>query len=144
MEAGSSIWFNAVLRGDHEKIHIGRGSNVQDGCAVHTDPGFAVTVGEDVTIGHNATVHGCTIKDRSLIGMGCTILNGAVVGPESLVAAGSVVREGQVVEPGTLVAGIPAKVIRKLTDEERKKLLDGAKHYVLNAKVYLETFDPMD
>ncbi|OCA91806.1 gamma carbonic anhydrase family protein [Pseudobacillus wudalianchiensis] len=134
----TSVWFNAVLRGDNEKIVIGKGSNVQDGAIVHVDPGYPVDVGEHVTIGHNVVLHGCTVADGALIGMGATVLNGAVSGKGALVAAGALVPEGKIIEPGCLVAGVPAKVIRKLTSEEVKNLKDGALHYIKNSVLYKE------
>ncbi|WLQ44464.1 gamma carbonic anhydrase family protein [Streptomyces laculatispora] len=131
MAAGSSVWYHAVLRADCGPIVIGAGSNIQDNCSVHVDPGFAVTVGERVSVGHNAVLHGCTIEDDVLIGMGATVLNGAHIGTGSLVAAQALVPQGMRVPPGSLVAGVPAKVKRQLTEEE----LDGVK---FNAVGYME------
>lgn len=131
MAAGSSVWYHAVLRADCGPIVIGAGSNIQDNCSVHVDPGFAVTVGERVSVGHNAVLHGCTIEDDVLIGMGATVLNGAHIGTGSLVAAQALVPQGMRVPPGSLVAGVPAKVKRQLTEEE----LDGVK---FNAVGYTE------
>ncbi|MEU2157063.1 gamma carbonic anhydrase family protein [Streptomyces sp. NPDC019396] len=131
LAAGSSIWYHAVLRGDCGPIVIGVDSNVQDNCTVHVDPGFPVTVGERVTVGHNAVLHGCTVEDDVLIGMGATVLNGAHIGAGSLVAAQALVPQGMRVPPGSLVAGVPAKVRRELTDEEREGLK-------VNALMYLE------
>ncbi|MFJ4688460.1 gamma carbonic anhydrase family protein [Streptomyces sp. NPDC091377] len=119
LEAGASVWYGAVVRGDVERISVGADSNVQDNCTLHADPGFPVTVGERVSIGHNAVVHGATVEDDCLIGMGATVLNGAVIGAGSLVAAQALVPQGMVVPPGSLVAGVPAKVRRELTEEER-------------------------
>ncbi|MBU8690825.1 gamma carbonic anhydrase family protein [Priestia megaterium] len=138
LKEDSSIWFNAVLRGDNEKITIGKGSNIQDGAIVHVDPGYPVNVGENVTVGHNVTLHGCTVKDGALIGMGATILNGAVIGEGALIAAGALIPEGKVIEPGMLVAGIPAKVVRKLSLEGIDHLKEGALHYVKNGALYKE------
>lgn len=132
--SGSSAWYGAVLRGDGERITIGAGSNVQDGCVVHADPGFAATIGDGVVVGHNAVVHGCTVEDGSLIGMGSRVLNGARIGAGSLVAAGAVVLEGTQVPPGSLVAGVPAKVRRPLTDDEAAGIRAGAKQYVERAR----------
>ncbi|MDQ1021209.1 carbonic anhydrase/acetyltransferase-like protein (isoleucine patch superfamily) [Streptomyces afghaniensis] len=117
---GASVWYGAVLRGDVETISVGASSNVQDNCTLHADLGFPVTVGERVSIGHNAVVHGATVEDDCLIGMGATVLNGAVIGAGSLVAAQALVPQGMVVPPGSLVAGVPAKVKRPLTEEERQ------------------------
>ncbi|AIR97075.1 gamma carbonic anhydrase family protein [Streptomyces glaucescens] len=129
--AGASVWYGAVLRGDVERISVGADSNVQDNCTLHADPGFPVTVGERVSIGHNAVVHGATVEDDCLIGMGATVLNGAVIGAGSLVAAQALVPQGMRVPPGSLVAGVPAKVKRELTDEERQGV-------TLNGTMYAE------
>ncbi|MBT3153953.1 gamma carbonic anhydrase family protein [Streptomyces sp. CHD11] len=127
LEAGASVWYGAVLRGDVERISVGTDSNVQDNCTLHADPGFPVTVGERVSIGHNAVVHGAAVGDDCLVGMGATVLNGAVIGAGSLVAAQALVPQGMVVPPGSLVAGVPAKVRRELSAEEREGLtLNGA------------------
>ncbi len=120
LHAGASVWYGAVLRGDVERISVGASSNVQDNCTLHADPGFPVTVGERVSIGHNAVVHGATVEDDCLIGMGATVLNGAVIGAGFLVAAQALVPQGMRVPPGSLVAGVPAKVKRELTEEERQ------------------------
>ncbi|GAA3626437.1 gamma carbonic anhydrase family protein [Microbacterium awajiense] len=127
--AGASVWYNAVLRADGDSITIGADSNVQDSASIHVDRGSPVLVGREVSIGHNAVVHGCTIGDGSLIGMGAVILNGARIGGGCLVAAGAVVLEGTEVPDGSLVAGVPAKVRRALTDEERAKLRANADAY---------------
>ncbi len=115
---GASIWYGAVLRADNEPITIGKDSNVQDNCAFHVDVGSPVTLGEGVSVGHGAVVHGATIGDHCLIGMGAIVMNGAVIGQESLVAAGALVTAGMEVPPRSLVAGVPAKVRRELSDEE--------------------------
>ncbi len=132
----TSVWFNAVLRGDNDKITIGKGSNIQDGAVVHVDPGYPVTVGENVTVGHNVILHGCTVKDGALIGMGATILNGAVIGEGALIAAGALVTEGKVIEPGMLVAGVPAKALRKLSEENIERAQKGTESYVQNGALY--------
>ncbi len=126
---GASIWYGAVLRADNEPIIVGKDSNVQDNCAFHVDRGKPVTLGEGVSVGHNATVHGATVGDHVLIGMGATVMNGAVIGEESLVAAGALVTEGMEVPPRSLVAGVPAKVRRELTDAEVEKLHENARIY---------------
>ena len=132
LHAGASVWYGAVLRGDVERISVGASSNVQDNCTLHADPGFPVTVGERVSIGHNAVVHGATVEDDCLIGMGATVLNGAVIGAGSLVAAQALVPQGMRVPPGSLVAGVPAKVKRKLTQEEREGItLNGTMYATL-------------
>lgn len=129
IRAEASVWFGAMLRGDGDSIEIGAGSNVQDGCVVHADPGFPVRVGANVSIGHNAVVHGCVVEDGSLVGMGAVVMNGARVGRGSLVAAGSVVLEGTDIPPGSLVAGVPAKVRRELTGDEVEGLQGNAERY---------------
>lgn len=126
---GSSVWYNAVLRADGDSITVGPGSNVQDNVSIHVDAGKPVVIGANVSIGHNAVVHGCTIGDSSLIGMGAVVLNGALIGEGCLIAAGAVVLEGTVVPAGSLVAGVPAKVRRELTDEERAGLRRNADAY---------------
>lgn len=131
---GASAWYGAVLRGDGDAITVGAGSNVQDGCVVHADPGFPATIGDGVVIGHGAVVHGCTIEDGALIGMGSRVLNGACIGAGSLVAAGAVVLEGTQVPPGSLVAGVPAKVRRPLTEQETAGIRAGAESYVAQAR----------
>ncbi|WP_274626442.1 gamma carbonic anhydrase family protein [Arvimicrobium flavum] len=141
---GVSIWFNAVLRGDNEPITLGAGSNVQDGCVVHTDPGYPVEIGENVTIGHNAIVHGCIIGNGSLIGMGATVLNGARIGERCLVGANSLVREGMVVPDGSLVIGIPAKIVKALHQEAAARLSGGAARYRSKAASYPLELEPID
>ncbi|MFW6693064.1 gamma carbonic anhydrase family protein [Streptomyces sp. MAR4 CNX-425] len=134
--ADASVWYHAVLRGDCEAISLGAGSNVQDNCTVHSDPGFPVVVGERVTVGHNAVVHGCTVGDDVLVGMGATVLNGAVIGAGSLIAAQALVPQGMEVPPGSLVAGVPAKVKRPLTDEEREHIRINGEGYVALARAH--------
>jgi carbonic anhydrase/acetyltransferase-like protein (isoleucine patch superfamily) len=135
--AASSVWPNVVVRGDVNSIRIGERSNVQDGTVVHVMHGTHPTrIGDDVTIGHGAVVHGCTIEDRVLVGMGAIVLNGAVIGAESIVAAGSLVTEGFVVPPRSLVMGHPATIRRPLTDEEAASILDYARRYVTYAEEY--------
>lgn len=131
LEAGASVWYGAVVRGDAERITVRAGANVQDNVTLHADPGFPVTIGRRVSVGHNAVVHGATVEDDCLIGMGATVLNGAVIGAGSLVAAQALVPQGTVVPPGSLVAGVPAKVKRELTEEERQGV-------TLNGTLYTE------
>lgn len=126
---GASVWYNAVVRGDSASITLGPGSNLQDNVSVHVDAGSPVIIGENVSVGHNAVVHGCTIGDGSLIGMGSVVLSGAVIGSGCLVAGGALVLSGTVVPDGSLVAGVPAKVRRELTDEERAGILHNAQIY---------------
>src|SRR6478735_10313032 len=131
LRAGASVWYGAVVRADNAPIVIGRDSNLQDNVSAHADPAFPLTVGERVSVGHNAVLHGCTIEDDVLIGMSATVLNGARIGAGSLVAAGAVVTQGADIPPRSLVAGVPAKVRRELTDEELRGIAE-------NAAVYLE------
>ena len=126
---GASIWYNAVLRADSDRISLGAGSNIQDNVSVHVDSGRPVVIGANVSVGHNAVVHGCTIGDGSLIGMGSVVLSGAVIGEGCLIAGGAVVLEGSVIPPGSLVAGVPGKVRRELTDDERANILRNAEIY---------------
>lgn len=130
----SSIWFNSVLRGDINFIRIGERTNIQDASILHVTGELPVVIGNDVTVGHRAIVHGCSVGDGSLIGMGSILLDQARIGKQALVAAGAVVREGFVVPDGMLVAGVPAKVLRPLTDEEKHGLLESAEHYVSYAR----------
>jgi carbonic anhydrase/acetyltransferase-like protein (isoleucine patch superfamily) len=116
--AKASIWYGATLRAEIEPIEIGDGSNVQDNVTIHVDPGFPASIGADVSVGHNAVLHGCTIEDGCLIGMGAVVLNGARIGRGSLVAAGAVVAQGVEIPPGSLVAGVPGKVRRELGEDE--------------------------
>lgn len=136
MHERSSVWFSCVLRGDAERITIGAGSNIQDGTVMHADPGFAMTVGENVTVGHNAMLHGCTIGDGSLIGIGAVVLNGAKIGKNCLIGANALVTEGTEVPDGSLVLGSPGKVKKQLSPEEQKALGMNAAHYVNNAERY--------
>lgn len=126
---GASVWYNAVLRADGDTITVGAGSNLQDNVSVHVDAGSPVVIGADVSVGHNAVVHGCTIGDGSLIGMGAVVLNGARIGAGCLVAGGAVVLENAEIPAGSLVAGVPAKVRRPLTDEEKAGLVRNARVY---------------
>jgi carbonic anhydrase/acetyltransferase-like protein (isoleucine patch superfamily) len=135
----SSVWMNSVLRGDVHSIRIGAHSNVQDCAVLHGQRyKYSVTVGEWVTIGHNATVHGCVIEDVCLIGIGSTILNNARIGEGSIIAAGAVIPEGMVVPPRSLVAGVPGKVRRDLTSEDHEMILQYARNYLDYVKIYLE------
>ncbi|RAX15888.1 gamma carbonic anhydrase family protein [Pseudarthrobacter sp. AG30] len=130
LDQDSSAFYGVSVRADTAAIRVGAGSNLQDNVVLHADPGFPCTVGRGVSVGHAAVVHGCTVEDDCLIGMGATVLNGAVIGAGSLVAAGAVVLEGTVVPPRSLVAGVPAKVRRELTEEEFDGVRANAAHYV--------------
>jgi len=138
LAAGASVWYNAVLRGDSAAIVIGQGSNVQDNVSLHVDAGHPVVVGAKVSIGHNAVVHGCTIGDGSLVGMGAVILSGAVIGAGCLIAGGAVVLGGTEVPDGSLVAGVPAKVRRMLSEEERAGLIANADIYLGHLRTHAE------
>jgi carbonic anhydrase/acetyltransferase-like protein (isoleucine patch superfamily) len=131
MAPRSSIWYGAVARADAERIEIGEGSNVQDGSTLHADPGYPLVVGRGVTVGHRVVLHGARIDDDVLVGMGSVVMNGAHIGSGSIVAAGAVVTQGTEVPPGSVVAGIPAKVVRQVTDDDRA-------HIVLNAASYTD------
>jgi len=133
LHEGASVWFGAVLRGDNEWITVGRGSNVQDGTVMHTDMGYPLTIGEHVTIGHQAMLHGCTIGDNSLIGMGAIVLNGARIGRNSLVGAGALITEGKEFPDGSLIMGAPAKVVGQLTPERFERIRQGALSYAQKA-----------
>ena len=132
----SSIWFGAVLRGDNEPIMIGRRTSIQDNATLHSDPGHALTVGDDVTVGHNAVVHGCTVRDGALIGMGAVVLDDAVVGEFSVVGAGAVVTAGTVIPPYSLALGVPAKVVRTDRTEQKQSNLANAAGYVARKNAY--------
>ena len=132
----SSVWFGATLRGDNETISIGVGSNVQDGAVMHTDPGFPLTIGAHVSVGHQAMLHGCTVGEGSLIGIQAVVLNAAVIGRGCLVGAGAVITERKVFADGTLILGAPAKVVRELTAEERENLLKVAANYAARGAYY--------
>ncbi len=132
----ANVWFNSVLRGDINAISIGRRSNIQDGTIIHVTHELPVHVGDDVTVGHRAIIHGCTIDDGSLIGMGAVVLDRARIGRQSLVAAGAVVREGFAVPEGMLVGGVPAKILRALSEDEKRSILESAAHYVKYAQAF--------
>jgi carbonic anhydrase/acetyltransferase-like protein (isoleucine patch superfamily) len=130
---GASVWYGAVLRGDNDRITVGARSNVQDGSVLHTDDGFPLTLGEDVTVGHQVVLHGCTVGDGSLIGIQAVVLNGAKIGRGCLVGAGAVVTEGKAFPDGSLILGAPAKAVRPVTPEQIERLRLGTRHYVENA-----------
>jgi carbonic anhydrase/acetyltransferase-like protein (isoleucine patch superfamily) len=132
--AEASIWFGAVIRGDNEEIRVGAGTNVQENCVLHTDMGYPLTIGANCTIGHKAMLHGCTIGDGTLIGMGATVLNGAKIGSGCLIGACALITEGKEIPDGSLVMGSPGKVVRKLDETARVKLLASAANYQANAR----------
>lgn len=130
VEANASIWFNVTIRGDNELITVGENSNVQEGCVLHTDPGLPLTIGKNVTVGHQAMLHGCTIGDGSLVGIQAVILNGAKIGKNCLVGAGALVTEGKEFPDNSLILGSPAKAVRTLTEDDAARLQFGAAIYV--------------
>ncbi|UEM23804.1 gamma carbonic anhydrase family protein [Skermanella mucosa] len=132
MKRNASVWWNAVIRGDNEPITIGENSNIQDGCVLHTDPGFPMDIGSDVTIGHMVMLHGCTIGDGSLVGIGSIVLNGAKIGKNCLIGANSLITEGKEIPDNSMVVGSPGKVIRQLTEEQIAEMRKGADRYVAN------------
>ena len=136
LEKNTSIWFNATLRGDIENIYVGEGSNVQDGSVLHTDPGYPLKIGKNVTVGHLVMLHGCTIGDNSLIGIGAVILNNAKIGNNCVIGAKSLITENKEISDNSLVVGSPGRVIRKVTDEEVKAIKENAIRYQENWKKY--------
>ncbi len=136
LQARASVWFGAVLRGDNELIDIGEDSNVQDGTVMHTDMGSPLTLGKGVTIGHNAMLHGCSVGDYSLIGISAVILNGARIGRHCIIGANALIPEGKEIPDGSLVMGSPGKVVRELTEQQKRMLEASAAHYVHNAERY--------
>ena len=136
LEENCNVWYQAVIRGDADRIHIGRGTNIQDGSILHVDPGFPMEIGENVTIGHGAVLHGCSIGDGSLVGMGAIILNGAKIGKNCIVGAGALVTQGVEIPDGTMALGVPAKVKRDLREDEIRENLENAEVYVKLAREY--------
>lgn len=132
----SGVWFGAVLRGDRDRIVIGAGSNVQDNATVHGSTGFPTLIGDRVSIGHGAIIHGCTISDEVLVGMGAIVMNGAVVGEGSIIGAGAVVTEGKVIPPGSVVLGVPGKIVKEVDEAQREHIRENAKVYVEMAGRY--------
>ena len=132
----ASVWWHSVLRGDNEPITVGEGSNIQDGCVLHTDPGYPLVIGQGVTVGHMVMLHGCTIGDGSLIGIGAVILNGATIGRDCLIGAKALVPEGKSIPDNSLVMGAPGKVVREVTPEHIARMRESAEHYVRNWQRY--------
>ncbi|GGB11647.1 gamma carbonic anhydrase family protein [Allosediminivita pacifica] len=143
LEENASVWFGCTLRGDNEEIRVCAGTNVQENVVCHTDMGFPLTISAGCTIGHKVMLHGCTIGENTLIGMGATILNGAKIGKNCLIGAGALVTEGKEIPDGSLVVGMPAKVVRELDDEAIRKLEASALHYQQNARRYAEGLTPL-
>jgi carbonic anhydrase/acetyltransferase-like protein (isoleucine patch superfamily) len=142
VNAEASVWFGATLRGDNEEIRVGAGSNVQENCVLHTDMGYPLTIGANCTIGHMVTLHGCTIGDGTLIGMGATILNGARIGKGCLIGASALITEGKEIPDGSLVMGAPGKVVRQLDAEAQGRLLLSASGYRANARRFAAGLSP--
>ncbi len=144
LKNNASIWFNAVIRADNDTITIGEDSNVQDGAVLHTDPGFGLTLGKGVTVGHNAMLHGCTVGDFTLVGINAVILNGAKIGKHCLIGANAFIPEGMVIPDGSMVIGSPGKVKRELNGIQKKHLEMNAQFYVQNSKRYNKDLTPLD
>ena len=137
LEKNTSIWFNAVIRGDNENIHIGEGSNIQDGSVLHTDPGYPLKIGKNVTVGHMVMLHGCSIDDNTLIGIGAVLLNNSKIGKNCIIGSKSLITENKKIPDNSLVMGSPGKIIRQVTEEEIKAVFDNAVRYQNNWKKYL-------
>ncbi len=142
LKHNTSVWFGAVIRGDREPITVGENSNIQDLAVLHTDPGYPLTIGHHVSVGHKAVLHGCTIGDHSLIGINAVILNGAKIGAHCLIGAGALIPEGREIPDGSLVMGVPGKVVRALTPEQMAHMTKVADNYVANFKRYKVSFVP--
>jgi carbonic anhydrase/acetyltransferase-like protein (isoleucine patch superfamily) len=142
LKVNSSVWFGAVLRGDNDPITVGEGTNVQDHSVLHTDEGVPLTIGAGVTIGHRAMLHGCTVGDNSLIGIGAVVLNGAMIGRDCLVGANALITEGKAIPDRSLVVGAPGRVVRQLTDQEVDGLRLSALHYIKNWRRYARELRP--
>ncbi|APX14749.1 gamma carbonic anhydrase family protein [Phaeobacter inhibens] len=134
LEEGASVWFGSTIRADHEEIRIGRGSNVQENCVMHIDAGYPLTIGENCTIGHKVMLHGCTIGDNSLIGMGATVLNGAKIGKNCLIGAGALITENKEIPDNSLVMGAPGKIVRDVDEALVQSLSQSAEHYQENMR----------
>jgi carbonic anhydrase/acetyltransferase-like protein (isoleucine patch superfamily) len=139
LEKNTSIWFNVTLRGDVENIYVGEGSNVQDGSVLHTDPGYPLKIGKNVTIAHLVMLHGCTIGNNSLIGIGAVVLNGVKIGKNCIIGANALVTENKVIPDNSLVIGSPGKIVRQVSSEEEKLIIENAIHYQENWKKYSKT-----
>lgn len=136
LEAGASVWFGAVIRGDNDPIIVGEGSNIQENCVLHTDPGYTLTIGKDVTVGHMAMLHGCTVGDNSLIGIGAVVLNGAKIGANCIVGAKTLITENTVIPDNSMVVGAPGRIIKQVSPEAIANLTRIAKHYVVRWKMF--------
>ena len=143
LEEDASVWFNAVLRGDNARIHVGRGSNVQDGAILHVDPGYPLSIGANVSIGHLVMLHGCTIGDGSLVGIGAVVLNGAKIGNDCLIGANALITEGKEIPPRSVVMGAPGKVVRELSDADLERIRRPAESYVARMRAYRDHLRPV-
>ncbi len=143
MEAGSSVWFGCTIRADHEEIRVGEGSNVQENCVMHIDAGYPLTIGKNCTIGHKVMLHGCTIGDNTLIGMGATILNGAKIGKNCLIGAGALITENKDIPDNSLVMGAPGKVVRQIDAANAQRITMSALHYQENMRRFRDTMKPV-
>lgn len=144
LRSRASVWYGSVLRADGDAVTVGEASNIQDGCVVHADPGYPVEIGAGVSVGHRAVVHGCTVRDDCLVGMGCVLLNGVIVGQGSLLAAGTVLLEGTEVPPGSLVAGVPGKVRRDLDAKDVERIRGNAQRYLQRVPLHAAIALPED
>jgi carbonic anhydrase/acetyltransferase-like protein (isoleucine patch superfamily) len=144
LHENASVWFCCTLRGDADRIEIGAGSNIQDGTVIHADPGFPTLVGENVTVGHNAMLHGCTVGDGSLVGINAVVLNGAVIGKGCLIGANALVTEGMQIPDGSLVLGSPAKIRSRLSAQQQLGLMHNADHYMGNARRFTELLEEQE
>jgi carbonic anhydrase/acetyltransferase-like protein (isoleucine patch superfamily) len=143
LEDGANIWFQAVVRGDNDRIHLGAGVNIQDGAVLHVDPGFPLTLARNASVGHKAMVHGCTVGEGSLIGINSVVLNGAKIGKGVLIGANALIAEGKEIPDGVLVLGSPGKIVRELRPEEKERLLEISRHYVERGRLYREQLRPI-
>jgi carbonic anhydrase/acetyltransferase-like protein (isoleucine patch superfamily) len=136
LEEDASVWFGATVRGDNDRIHIGRGSNVQHGAVLHVDPGIPLTIGAEVTIGHLVMLHGCTIGDGTLVGIGAVVLNGAKIGENCLIGANALITEGKEIPPRSVVMGAPGKIVREVSDDDLKRIRQGVRSYIERMHLY--------
>ena len=143
LEEGASVWFGTTIRADHEEIRVGAGSNVQENCVMHIDAGFPLSIGKNCTIGHKVMLHGCTIGDNTLIGMGATVLNGAKIGKNCLIGAGALITENKEIPDNSLVMGAPGKVVREITPEHAQRLKMSALHYQENMRRFRDELKPV-
>lgn len=144
LEAGASVWFGCTIRADHEEIRICEGANIQENVVMHIDAGYPLTVGKNCTIGHKVMLHGCTIGENSLIGMGATVLNGAKIGKNCLIGAGALITENKVIPDNSLVMGAPGKVVREVSEEQAQKLTLSALHYQENMRRFRDEMRPVN